>query len=138
MIKDKRWVGYDENQWSGKKREEKWFPHFTEDLLLGTYKDSTNAESMSIYLQYNYKTGRIHRIKNIGVLSNKSILIRLKNKEGKFSWTREYVISPDKDGKDFSIIDLDMHISNFFIKKHEGRLMVDSDYTTVTISTEDI
>jgi len=136
MSKEK-WTGVEKGKWSNKKREDKWFPNHYEDHLLETIVDSTSGESTSIFLEYNDKTGRVYRIKNYGVLSNKKILVRIKSRSNNSSWTREYVISPNKDGKDYSVIDVYMAVSDFTVFIDEGKLIPDRN-TVVSIKVEDI
>jgi len=135
-MKKDRWVGY-KDKWSNKKREDKWFPNRVEDFLIAHIVDSTNAESTSVYLQYDDKTNKIYRIKNIGGLSNKQIVIKFTNRKRRSGWVRRYVISPDKDGVDQRNIDLFLAVSNFPLIHHEGNYKLD-DETTFTITVEDI
>jgi len=138
MIKHDRWIGaYNEGEWSGKKRESRWFPDHSEDFLIARIVDSTSNESTSIYLQYDDKTNKIYRIKNIGRLSNKKILVKIKNRKSNCSWTRGYVISPNKDGINKSNIDVNLTVSNFPLVMDEGKIRID-DETTISIVVEDI
>ena len=132
-----RWTGVEKGKWSDKKREDKWFPNHAEDHLLETFVDSTSGESTSIFLEYNDKTKKIYRIKNIGRLSNKKIEVKIRNRNNNSSWTRIYVISPNKDGVDRSVIDINLTVKEFPLIIDEGKYRVDDD-TTIDISIEDI
>jgi hypothetical protein len=136
MSKEK-WTGVEEGKWSNKKREDKWFPNHSEDYLLETIVDSTSGESTSIFLEYNDKTKRIYRIKNIGRLSNKKIIIKIRNRKNNSSWTRIYVISPNEDGVDQSLIDINLTVKDFPLIIDEGKYEVDYE-TTIDIKVEDI
>jgi hypothetical protein len=99
--------------------------------------DSTSGESTSIFLEYNDKTKRIYRIKNIGRLSNKKIIIKIRNRKNNSSWTRIYVISPNEDGVDQSLIDINLTVKDFPLIIDEGKYEVDYE-TTIDIKVEDI
>ena len=135
-MKGKRWSGNEGKQWSNKRHEERWFPNSIEDFLVSTIEDSTSVESTSIFFEYNDNISKVRRIKNKGILSTKNILVRIRSKKGNSSWTREYVISPNKDGKDYSIIDLNMAVSNFLLILDEGKLIPEYE-TVISIKVED-
>jgi len=136
MSKEK-WTGVEKGKWSNKKREDKWFPNHYEDHLLETIVDSTSGESTSIFLEYNDKTKRIYRIKNIGRLTNKQIVVKIRNRKSNSSWTRRHVISPNKDGIDQSVIDINLTVEDFPLIIDEGKYRVDHE-TTIDIQVEDI
>jgi hypothetical protein len=137
MLEKEKWLGYEQDKWSGKKHPKSFFPNSIEKFRVDTVVDTTSAESTTIFFEYNDKTGKVYRINNEGVLNSKHIIVRLRNRKSNSSWTREYVISPNKDGDDRTIIDLPMSVSDFLLLSKEGQVVLD-DETTITIKVGDI
>lgn len=137
-MKEEKWAGAELHKWSGERFEEKWIPNSVQKHMLYKCVDSTNAEITSIYFVYHKSTGEVYRINNDGAASNKHIIVRLRCENVLApNWTREYVISPDKDGEDVSTVDILVDVADFLLIKEQGKWKF-ADNVEMTVKIEDI
>ena len=137
-MKKYRWAGIERNRWSGERREKKWFPNSIQNYLVHKCIDSTNAEATSIYFKFHSKTGKVYGIINHGKMSKTHIIVRFRCENILApNWTREYVISPNKDGEDYSYIDIPMSVKDLILEKDKGKWKF-ADNVEVTITEQGI
>jgi hypothetical protein len=132
------WKGYEEDKWSGKKSDKRWFPFSVDKHDVKKVEDISNEEETLVFFEFNDQTGKINRIGNLGKTNNKYITVRIRNEQtSNPNWTRIYYITPDKDGIDQSLIDLFVNVKDFYLVKDKGKWSLDSN-TSITITDEDI
>lgn len=137
-MQEKKWAGAALHKWSGERFEEKWIPNSVQKHMIHKYSDSTSSEITSIYFVFHKSTGEIYRINNDGTVSDKHIIIRLRCENYLApNWTREYVISPDKDGEDVKTIDVLVNVRDFLLIKEQGKWKF-ADNVAMTVKVEDI
>ena len=124
MFNEDKWSGYEQDKWSGKKREAKWIPSHTERYLVSDISDVVNEEFTNIYFEYNDKTGKIISINNEGQVNQREVIIKVRDLN---NWVRLYIITPDKDGEDYSSIDHKMTVSTFSLIKEKGKWKLGDD-----------
>ena len=132
------WKGYEQDKWSGKRSDKRWFPHTVDKNDVVKVEDELNEEKTLVFFEYNDVNGKINRIGNIGKATQRHIKIRIRNEQVLApNWTREFVISPDKDGEDLTTIDFPVTVRDFYLIKDKGVWKTDSN-TTITISDDPI
>ena len=105
------WKGYEEDKWSGKKSDKRWFPFSI---------DRHDVE--------------VNRIGNLGKTNQKKITVKIKNEKALSpNWTRVYYISPNEDGIDMSTIDIDLTVRDFYLIKDKGKWLLDGN-TSITVT----
>lgn len=105
------------------------------DFLITTITDSIKSEATSINLVFDDKTGKVSRIINTGKVTERRILIRFRHEQILApNWTREYLITPDKDGEDRTTIDIPMTVKDFYLVKDKDGVWKTGSNIEITIS----
>lgn len=132
------WKGYEEDKWSGKKSDKRWFPFSIDRHDVEKIKDLVNEEETLVFFEFNDQSGKVNRIGNINKVNERKVVVKVKNEQVLApNWTRVYTISSDKDGEDFSTIDFPITVPTFYLIKDKGKWKADSK-TTITISNTPI
>ena len=128
------WKGYEEDKWSGKKSDKRWFPFSIDRHDVEKIKDLANSEETLVFFEFNDQTGKVNRIGNLGKTNQKKITVKIKNEKALSpNWTRVYYISPNEDGIDMSTIDIDLTVRDFYLIKDKGKWLLDGN-TSITVT----
>lgn len=134
------WKGYEQDKWSGKKSDKRWFPFSIDKHDVEKVKDLVNEEETLIFFEFNDQTGKVNRIVNLGKTTKKYITVKIRHEQTLApNWVRVYYITPDKDGEgvDYSTIDFFVNVKDFYLVKEKGKWVLDSN-TSITITYDTI
>jgi len=132
------WKGYEQDKWSGKTSDKKWFPHTVDRNDIQKIEDTLNNESTLVYFEFNDINGKINRIRNLGKATKKYITVKIRHEQSLApNWVRVYYITPDKDGVDKSTIDFFVNVKDFYLVKDKGKWILDSR-TSINITEDTI